>query len=306
MRTENEARPYIYVLVTPARNEAQFIELTLKSVVTQVVKPAKWVIVSDGSTDGTDEIVGRYAAEHPWIELVRMPERRERHFAGKVHAFNAGYAKLKDIDYDVIGSMDGDISFDERYFSFLLCKLADDRRLGLVGTPFKDTSMYDYRFVNIEHVSGACQLFRRECFEEIGGYVPMRSGGIDHVAVITARMKGWKTRTFTEHICLHHRPMGSAGHGALTAKFRVGALDYALGGHPAWEIFRTVYQMTRKPYIAGGLSLLAGYLFASLTRAERPVSRELIEFRRCEQMRRLKRLFARGVPRDHESSAAAP
>ena len=97
---------YNYLLGTPAKNEAEFSELTIKSVISQAVLPARWVIVSDGSTDGTDDIVKRYAAEHSWIELVRMPERRERHFAGKVNAFNAGYARLKDVPYDVIGGMD--------------------------------------------------------------------------------------------------------------------------------------------------------------------------------------------------------
>src|SRR5271170_5401549 len=161
-----------YVLVTPARNEAEHIELTIRSVMMQTVRPIKWVIVSDGSTDETDNIVSKYAVENPWIELVRMPERRERNFAGKVHAFNAGYAKVKHLEYDVIGSLDADISFDEDYFSFLLRKLAEDSSLGLVGTPFKDgpSPIYDYRFTNIEHVSGACQLFRRECFEDVGGY----------------------------------------------------------------------------------------------------------------------------------------
>jgi biofilm PGA synthesis N-glycosyltransferase PgaC len=286
--------PPTYVLITPARNEAEFIELTLKSVVSQTVKPLKWVIVSDGSTDGTDEIVGRYSALHPWIELVRMPERRERHFAGKVHAFNAGFALVKDLNWEVVGSLDADISFDEEFFSFLLGKLAEDPTLGLVGAPFKDSSMYDYRFVSIEHVSGACQLFRRACFTEIGGYVPVKSGGIDHVAVITARMKGWKTRTFTEKICLHHRKIGTAERGALAAKYRVGALDYALGGHPVWEMFRTVYQMSKKPYIIGGLMLLVGYVISSIRRAERPVSKELIEFRRREQMVRLRKFLKGG------------
>src|SRR5580658_10196853 len=184
-----------YVLITPARNEAQFIELTLKSVVAQTFRPVKWVIVSDGSTDGTDDMVGRYVVMHPWIELVRMPERRDRNFAGKVHAFNAGYARVKDIDHDVVCSLDGDISFDEDYFSFLLAKLGEDPALGLVGTPFQEErskQTYDYRFVSIEHVSGACQVFRRECFEQIGGYVAVKGGGIDHIAVVTARMKGWK------------------------------------------------------------------------------------------------------------------
>src|ERR1700690_593606 len=111
-------KPLQYVLITPVRNESEFIELTIKSVVGQKVRPVKWVIVSDGSTDGTDDIIRKHAAEHPWIELVQMPPRRERHFAGKVYAFNAGHAKLQDVQYDVIGSLDGDISFDEDYFSF--------------------------------------------------------------------------------------------------------------------------------------------------------------------------------------------
>jgi len=98
-----------YVLITPARNEAQFIELTLKSVVAQTVRPLKWIIVSDGSTDGTDEIVKHYAAVNPWIELLRMPERRDRNFAGKVHAFNAGYALVKGLNFDVVGSLDADL-----------------------------------------------------------------------------------------------------------------------------------------------------------------------------------------------------
>ena len=292
-----------YVLITPARNEAQFIELTIKSVIAQTVLPLQWVIVSDGSTDGTDEIVNKYAAEHRWIELVRTPERQERHFAGKVHAFNAGYAKVKNLDYDLIGSMDADISFDPHYFSFLLGKLAEDPALGLVGTPFKDKTIYDYRFVSIEHVSGACQLFRRECFEQIGGYVPVKSGGIDHIAVITARMKGWKTRTFTEKVCLHHRNIGSAERGALNAKFRDGTLDYALGGHPVWELFRTAYQMTREPYVIGGLALLAGYVTASMRRLERPISDELVAFRRREQMQRLEKFLS---GRTFEQSKLAP
>jgi biofilm PGA synthesis N-glycosyltransferase PgaC len=285
----------VYILITPARNEAQFLELTIKSVVAQTVKPLKWVIVSDGSTDGTDEIVARYAADHPWIELMRMPERSERHFAGKVHAFNAGYARLNGLLYDVIGSLDGDVSFDENYFAFLLEKLVSDPGLGLVGTPFKEVSTnqtYDYRFVSLEHVSGACQVFRRECFEAVGGYVPMRSGGVDHVAVIGARMKGWRTRTFTDKVCHHHRKMGTAQRGILMASFRIGTRDYALGGHPLWECSRTLYQMTKKPFFLAGFMLGAGYFWALIRGEEKQVSPELIAFRRREQMQRLKRFLS--------------
>ena len=108
-----------YIVITPARDEARFIELTVASMLAQTVLPLKWVIVSDGSTDGTDEIVSKYLPEHPWMELVRMPERRDRHFAGKVNAFNAGYERVKAVAYDVVCSMDADISFDAAYFEFL-------------------------------------------------------------------------------------------------------------------------------------------------------------------------------------------
>jgi len=287
-----------YVLITPARNEAQFIALTIKSVVSQTVRPLKWVIVSDGSTDGTDDIVQTYAASHSWIELLRMPERRERHFAGKVHALNAGHARVKHLKYEVIGSLDADISFDEDYFLFLLHKLDEDRALGLVGTPFKENSnrIYDYRIVGTEHVSGACQLFRRECFESIGGYVPVKDGGVDQIAVISARMKGWKTRTFTEKVCVHHRAMGTAERGVLMARFRTGVKDYAYGGHPLWELCRSIYQMANRPYIIGGLLLGAGYTWAIIRRLERSISDEMVAFRRCDQMRRLRRILTGALP----------
>ena len=281
-----------YAIITPARNEAAFIELTIKSVIGQTVLPLKWVIVSDGSTDGTDEIVRKYAVEHPWIELVRMPERDERHFAGKVQAFNAGYARVKDMNYDIIGSLDADISFDSEYFEFLLNKFVQDPALGVAGTPFREgTVQYDYRFSRIEHVSGACQLFRRECFESIGGYVPLKAGAIDLTAVVTARMKGWKTQTFPEKYCLHHRLMGSAKHNVIKATFKSGYGDYPMGVHPLWQFFRAVYQMSRKPFIVGGMMLMAGYFWAMLTQAQTPVSKEFVAFRRKEQLRWLKEYF---------------
>ena len=300
-----------YVIVTPARNEAQFIEFTLRSVITQAVRPLRWVIVSDGSTDGTDAIVTRYVAEYPWIELVRMPERVERDFAGKVLAFNAGYARVKDLDYQVIASLDADISFAPDYFQFLLTKLANDPLLGLTGTPFQELSgrMYDYRFVSIEHVSGACQVFRRECFEAIGGYVPVKGGSIDHIAVISSRMKGWGTRTWTEKVCIHHREIGTAQRIALSSKFKYGIKDYVIGNHPVWEVFRAAYQMVQPPVCIGGLALGAGYIWAMLRRFDRPVPRELIAFHTQEQMRRLKRVFRLGsarpkptMPRPSDSS----
>ncbi len=188
-----------YVLVTPARNEEQYIRRTLESVVSQTHLPLRWVIVNDGSTDRTASIVAEFSRGRDWIELVHMPEHRDRSFAAKVACFNAGFDRLKHLDFDVIGNLDADISFARDYFEFLIQKFQTDCRLGVAGTPFvEDGSRYDFRFSNIEHVSGACQLFRRHCFQEIGGYVPIKAGGVDWTAVTTARMKGWRTRTFSE------------------------------------------------------------------------------------------------------------
>ena len=282
--------PFRYFLITPARDEAQFIEFTIKSVIAQTVRPLKWVIVSDGSTDGTDEIVSRYSAAHSWIELVRLPERRERNFAGKVQAFNAGQARFASLQYDVIGNLDADVSFDENYFSFLLHKLAEDPLLGLVGTAFRYEAgkAYDYRFVSVEHVTGCCQLFRRECFEEIGGYMPVKGGAVDCIAVIAARTKGWKTRTFTEKTYIHHRKMGAAQQGQLKARFKYGSKDYTIGNHPLWEVCRAIYQMTQRPLIVGGVSLLSGYLWSLLRGVKRPISEEMVAFQQQDQMKRLR------------------
>lgn len=283
----------VYVLVTPARNEAANIERTIRSVVAQTHLPKTWVIVSDGSTDQTDEIVKRYASEHPWIELVRMPEHGDRHFAAKVYCFNAGLKKLDGVGYDIIGNLDADITFDPDYFEYLLSRFAENPRLGVAGTPFveKTSDAYNYNYANIEHVSGACQLFRKECFEEIGGYIPIKGGGIDWTAVTTARMKGWKTRTFTEKTCLHHRPIGTAEASKLMAWFKNGKKDYFLGGHPVWEIFRSIFQMKSRPFLFGGLFLLSGYTWALVSRMDRPIPKELVRFHRGEQMQRLKNIL---------------
>lgn len=292
LRGERQVTGLTYVLITPARNEAAFIEKTIHSVLAQTVRPLRWVIVSDGSTDGTDEIVNKYAADHRWIELVRLPERRERHFAGKVHAFNAGYSKVADLDYDVIGNLDADITFDEKYFDFLLDKFAANPKLGVAGTPFREEShQYDYRFTSIQHVSGACQLFRRDCFKEIGGYIPIKIGGIDLTAVLTARMKGWQTRSFPEKACVHHRQMGTAKQNALMVAFRGGKGDYILGSHPLWEFCRCMYQTTRRPLWLGGMFRLTGFTIAMVSRSEKLVSSDLAQFRKAEQMHRLRSFF---------------
>jgi poly-beta-1,6-N-acetyl-D-glucosamine synthase len=283
-----------YVLITPARNEAQFIELTLKSVIAQTIPPLKWVIVSDGSTDDTDKIVNKYASDYPWIELLQMPERRERNFAGKAFAIRAGLVRLTELRYDVIGNLDADVSFSPDYFEFLMNKFADNSNLGVGGTAFYEGGLtYNYEFVGTEHVSGMCQMFRRDCFEAINGYQAIRSGGIDLIAVLSARAKGWETRTFVEKRFVHHRIQGGALHTGLRERIYTGRKDYLLGNHLAWEIFRSLYQMTNKPYFIGGLVVLASYLWNLLHGVKRTIPEELMAIRRSDQVKRLKLIFQR-------------
>ncbi|HOY59398.1 MAG TPA: glycosyltransferase family 2 protein [Verrucomicrobiota bacterium] len=302
-----------YALITPARNEAAFIKGTIRSVVAQTVRPVRWIIVSDGSTDSTDNIVKRHAVEHPWIELLRMTEHRDRQFAAKAHAFNSGYHRVRatGLDYHVIGNLDADITFEPGYFEFLLEQFVANPELGVAGTPFVENAgemnhhTYAHRFAQLEHVSGACQLFRRECFEQIGGYIPIRGGAIDWIAVTTARMKGWQTRTFPERVCLHHRKLGTGTHGPLGTRFHYGRKAYYVGGHPLWELLRGLFQMRETPLLLGGLCFQAGYLWSAVTRVERPVSFELMAFHRGEQMARLRRLLL-GRPAEAKAAAQSP
>ena len=280
-----------YVLISPARNEEKNIEKTIQSMINQTHLPLKWVIVNDGSTDSTASIVRRYLPKYGWIEMIEMPMRRDRSFAAKVNGFNSGYEKVKHLDYEVIGNLDADLSFEKDYLEFLMCKFAEDLSLGVTGTIFKEEGGYSSDTDSFEgqtHVAGGCQLFRRKCFEQVGGYIPNRAGGIDWIAVTTARMQGWKTRSYREKWFFHHRSLGTAERSVLASGFSYGEKDYYLGGHPVWELFRVFYKMTKQPYVIGGAALGLGYLWALICRTPRPVSDDLMKFHRREQMVKLR------------------
>ncbi|MEY6434007.1 glycosyltransferase [Thioalkalicoccus limnaeus] len=297
-----------YVLITPARNEAEFIELTLRSVVAQTVLPKRWVIVSDGSTDGTDELVEKYQKGRPWLELVRLPERKERDFAAKVNAFEVGYGRVKNLDFDIVGNVDADVSFAADYFEYILTQFEGNKCLGVAGTHYIEGNFHSYKdsYINVYHVNGQVQMFRRSCYEDIGGYVPIKGGGIDWVAVTTARMRGWETYSFGERIFNHHRKMGTAGGSEIKARFHYGKKDYFLGGHPLWQLFRSAFQLTKKPYVVGGLALMSGYMWYWVSGQERAVSPQLMAFHRQEQMTRLRGLVSGRLGfRRHRSSARA-
>jgi len=287
----NGQRLCSYVLITPARNEEQYIRKTIEAVISQTLLPRRWIIVSDGSTDRTDAIVSEYLPGRPWMQLIRREKQSERNFASKAASVNAGLKALETVEYDVVGNLDADITFGSTYFESLMERFAADPELGVAGSAFVDDSMkYNYDFVGIEHVSGMCQLFRRKCFAQIGGYQHIPGGGVDLVAVTTARMKGWKTRTFTDLSCRHHRKMGTSLSGPIRLHYRYGAEDYYLGSHPLWEILRCVRHLSDRPLILSSLSLLAGYSVSYIRRIPRPVPEEFVRFRRREQMTRLKRI----------------
>jgi len=283
-----------YILITPAHNEERFIEKTLESMVVQTLLPERWIIIDDGSSDGTAEIAASYANRHPWIELIRRPRASDRNFARKVDAFNVGLERAAPLSYEVVGNLDADISFDPDYLAFLMKKFSDDPRLGVAGTPFTENDGYDSArdsFEGENHVAGGCQLFRRQCFEEVGGYIPNAIGGIDWIAVTTARMMGWKTKSFPEKRFHHYRTLGTAERNTIGASFSYGRKDYCLGGSPFWQLFRVAYRMGKAPIVIDGLALLAGYCWAGLRRAERPVTPELMHFHRREQMKKLQAVF---------------
>jgi glycosyltransferase involved in cell wall biosynthesis len=293
MQMDKTLNPIPYVLITPARNEERFIEKLIESVIHQTVLPEKWVIVNDGSTDATASIVSRYVEKYAWMELLNLSPRRDRSFAAKVHAFNAGFARVKNLEFEVVGNLDSDLSFEADYLEFLLNKFREDASLGVAGTIFREEgySSATDSFEGQNHVAGGCQLFRRRCFERIGGYVPNKAGGIDWIAVTTARMMGWTTRSFREKYFFHYRSLGTAERSLLASTFSYGEKDYYLGGHPLWELFRAAYRTTKKPYVVGGLVLYSGYLSAFLRRMDRPVSDELMRFHRKEQMRKLRAIL---------------
>jgi glycosyltransferase involved in cell wall biosynthesis len=283
-----------YILITSARNEETFIAKTLDSVIAQTQLPERWIIVDDGSTDRTAEIIEPYAQKFSWIKLIRNPKREGRNFGAKANAVNAALAQMKNLDFEIVGNLDADTSFAPGYMEFLMQKFSADPKLGVAGTPFTQDGGYDSTrdsFEGENYVAGPIQLFRRDCFHEIGGYFANPAGGVDWIAVMDARLKGWTARSFSDLRYHHHRSMGTAERGQVKALFSYGEKDYYLGGSPVWQLFRVTYRIAKKPYFIGGFALFGGYFWAALRKVKRPVSNDLMKFHRAEQMKKLKLIF---------------
>ncbi|MEN6373601.1 MAG: glycosyltransferase family A protein [Smithella sp.] len=281
-----------YVLITAARNEEKYIENTIKSIIAQTILPVKWIIVSDGSTDTTDEIVLNYSENHKFITLIRKTVKNNGQvdFSSKVHAIEMGYEKLVEIKYDFIGILDSDVTFDSFYYEKILKKFDQNPKLGIAGGVILD--QYEDNCVRrspkkSNYVSGCIQLFRRKCFEDIGGLSPVKKGGEDTIAVIIALMKGWEVEAFEELEVYHHKHNRTT-RGRLKEAFRTGQMFYSLGSHPLFEILKSIRSITAEPYVLYAITRTWGYLMPYCKRQIRPVTEEFIRFLRKEQIAKLK------------------
>jgi len=282
-----------YVLITAAYNEERFIETTIRSVVAQTILPRKWIVVSDASSDGTDEIIQRHAARCGFIELLRRDGPHARNFGAQVDAINTGYARLKDMEFAFVGNVDADVALAPNYYESLQQRFAADPHLGLAGGFIHEDYGKGFRMRrtnSVHSVAHATQLFRRECFDAIGGYRRLQYGGPDWVAEIMARQRGWKVQAFPDLIVRHYRPSASAG-GVLRGCYRQGRMDYSLGSLASFEIMKCLRRLPEPPYVLGALARMLGFTYSCLSGAPLLVPTEVSACLQTEQKLRLRSLF---------------
>jgi biofilm PGA synthesis N-glycosyltransferase PgaC len=284
-----------YAIVTAAHNEEKFIETTIQSVISQSIRPVRWVIVNDGSTDRTSVIVASYCNQNSFMKLLNVERNEGRHFGNKVAAFQRGLTEVGDVDFEFIANLDADISLEPDYFANILNEFNQNPQLGIAGGMVHSCFGSEYLSQNValDSVAGAVQMFRRACFEQIGGYVSLPHGGIDSAAEIKARTNGWKVQTFPQYRVLEHRRTGSATSRPLRARMKEGRLYYSLGYSPYFHFLRCLYRAKERPIILGSIAELLGYLSAALTKEPVALQPEVVHYLRNEQHGKLKSLLRR-------------
>jgi poly-beta-1,6-N-acetyl-D-glucosamine synthase len=284
-----------FVLVTPARDEEANIARTVESVLAQSMRPSRWVIVDDGSVDRTAECARRAAAGEQIVTVLSRPRGRPVDFASKVHAFSAGVAELAATGYDFIGNLDADISLPRDYYEQLLSRFATRPRLGLAGgaVVVEVEGRIRGRRASATSVAGAVQFFRRQCFDDVDGLMPLRLGGEDSAAEILARMNGWEVETFSDLSATHHGPVHNRKRSASAAWFSRGRVNHSLGYDPLFQVAMSAYRVADRPYGVGGAFMLAGYITAAAQRRQRSLPSEAVTYLRREQRQRLRRLLSR-------------
>jgi len=276
-----------YVVVTPVRDEVEFIEQTIKAVASQTVRPLEWVIVDDGSTDGTDRALSRWASELSWLHVVSRPNRGFRKSGGGVvEAFYDGFNVLQSHDWHFIVKLDGDLTFSPDYFEKCFEHFSEHPRLGIGGGEIYhdlDGALKCEKNPRF-HVRGATKIYRRDCWEGIGGL--LRAPGWDTIDEVRANMLGWETRSFPDLQLLHHRITGAA-EGAFRDRMKHGVACYVSGYHPLFVAASCVYRLFKKPYIVGSFAMCYGFLKSYFARAPRIDDRSLIRYTRSQQLRKL-------------------
>lgn len=281
-----------YIIITPAYNESAYIKRTIESVLAQSILPLKWVIVDDGSTDDTAEIIRKYAEQHNWIHYVyREKKTGQTYYASNVYAIEEGYQQVKNLDYDYLAILDADISLPDDYYERIFDRFSKDDKLGVASGVYQDLVDGKLRKVLNDRRSTpkAIQVFRRECFKQIGGYLPLKYGGEDTCACVMARMNGWKSWSFPELCVVHNKPAGT-GHSCsmLEIRFRQGLCEHSLATHPLFMFLKSIRRCAKeRPYIFGGFARLAGFLYGYCLREDRQMPDEVVRFIHREQVGRI-------------------
>ncbi len=285
--------PPHYVVVTPVRNESEYLPMTIDSVLSQSVRPLAWIIVDDGSNDGTVDIVQEAAAKTGWVILVRRKDRGFRKAGGGVvDAFYDGFSMVRDKKWDYIVKLDGDLSFRPTYFERCLEKFANDGTLGIGGGEVYHSMPGGLHLERQPrfHVRGASKIYRRECWQAIGGLI--HAPGWDTLDEVKANMLGWSTRSFPELILTHHRFTGAAA-GSWRNSLKCGFANYVSGYHPLFMIVKCGCRVFRRPFFMDALGQMCGFLKGYLTRTERYGEKDVIRYLRTQQMNRL--LFRKSI-----------
>jgi len=279
-----------YIVLTSAYNEENYLGAIIESMSKQVVLPLRWLILDDGSNDRTAVLAQDAAARNPFISVCSLPPRNVRTFQGKAEALRLGYETLHHLPFGYVGILDADVTLPPDYYEGLLKKFEADARLGLAGGVLHEESSKGFKLLKSNarwSVSGPIQMFRRSCWEEIGGYLPLARGGIDAVAEIMVRMRGWQVHAFTDLPAFHHRPIGTATGTLFGKNFRAGIKEYAYGMHPLFEVLKALHRATEPPFLISSFLRLAGFGWAWLRREPQPLPRGVMDFFRREQLERL-------------------
>jgi poly-beta-1,6-N-acetyl-D-glucosamine synthase len=266
-------------IVSPVRDEARYVRHTLEAMIAQTVRPEEWLFVDDGSTDDTRKIIESYAANNPWIRVVSRADRGFRQLgSGVVAAFNFGRQNLHSKDYRFIAKLDGDMSFPPRYLEVMLARLERDPKLAAVsGKVFRpENGGFVEEYMIDEMVAGQFKLYKREAFDHIGGFTQtILWDGID---IHRCRMKGYTTLSFNDLDArlIHHRLMGSSDSSVYKGRVRLGRGIWFMGYHPLYAIASGVFRMQERPYMIGGLIIIASYFYAAIRREPQFEDREFI------------------------------